>query len=61
MILLRVLAVFLLACGPVSGALASQAASPPGTLPLSLKVCAVGVALGAAVERLRSGPNTRKF
>ena len=29
-------------------------------LRLSLKVCAIGAALGAAIERLRAGPNTRK-
>ncbi len=62
MTLLRVLALAFLVCGPASGALAasdvSQAASP--TIPLGLKVCLVGAALGAAVERLRSGPNTRR-
>ncbi len=60
MTLFRVLAIALLVCGPVSNALATPDATPASSLPLSLKVCLVGAALGAALERLRSGPNTRK-
>ena len=60
MILFRVLAIALLVCGPVSGALAAPDLQPASSLPSSLKVCLVGAALGAALERLRSGPNMRK-
>ena len=63
----RVFAVVLLACAPAAGAFAAAPAEQPARdllapapLPLGLKVCLVGAALGAAVERLRSGSNARK-
>ncbi len=54
MIALRMLAVAVLLVASASGAFAADG-SALAVFPLGLKVCLVGAALGAAVERLRAG------